>query len=614
MPDEKRDLFRYTNYFTKTAPQPNVQVLALLALGAITGALSAIIINHADFLTNITALIVYGASSGLLVISLPALLTAAMIKGAKRRIQLKHLLFATIFISLFYSLFIIMGSALFAIFSSNSIAYIIILLGNAGIYGYWLVIGKFLIQQRRGGNIIAALQPTLNILFYIPLGKYILNLGLPISIALIKLYAGMLIFLVVGYIFLYMVDKPLKEAANVSGISVFTMMVNQWLYDFVPDDGQNLSFGVKRDITTDMLLLKDRKGKYKAIFVKPDIHYGPFGGVGGGIATEYLGDYLHNKYGATAFVLHGPVNIANNPVSSSQIYKLSKSVASYVDSLKPSDFSSARGSLHLGSSGPCRAISLMVNDLRMLILSKAPMVTEDIDYEIGQSFKHLALKHSRNAIVIDAHNSRSESASEEELRGVYYGSKYAQMYASAIKETMKGNGEGRLRFGSAQQKIGALLNNPKDIGKGYSSFCIFVAGKKKFGIIYFDSNNMLPRLREEIISHVAKKFRIQVEVCTTDTHGVNSLALPSSNVLGRETQIGKLLPIVDAMISVALNGIEDVQVHSGNFVTKGFRVWGENAERDITMASKEVIRTVKHVAPFVIVLGFIIAAWIIYAA
>ncbi|MDE1762076.1 MAG: DUF2070 family protein [Candidatus Micrarchaeota archaeon] len=614
MPDEKRDLFKYTNYFSKTAPSLNVQLTVLLALGAIIGALSSIIIHYHSFLQDLLSLAFYGASSGLLVISFPALLTIVMIKAMKRKIQLKHLMYATIVITGFYSLFLLISSALFVIFGSNVLTYMILILGNASIYGYWLVVGKFLIQQKRGGNIIAGLQPTLNILLYIPLGSYIHSLALPLTIAFIKLYAGMIIFLAVGYIFLYMVDRPLKEAANVSGVSVFTIMVNQWLYNFVPDDAQNLSFGVRRDISTDMMLVRNKKGKMKAIFVKPDIHYGPFAGLGGGIATEYIGDFLHRKYSATTFILHGPVNIANNPVSSSQVYNLAKSMASHIDSIKLSQYKPAIGTVIRGQNGPCNAINLKVNDCSIVSLTKAPLVTEDIDYEIGLSFKQIALKHASNAIIIDAHNSRSEAAAEEELKGVYYGSKYAEMYDKAIKKSMKGNGLAKMKFGSSQQKISNLLNNPKDIGKGYTSFCIFQFGKRKFGMLYFDSNNMLPRVREEIISHVRRKYRIDLEVYTTDTHSVNSLALPSSNVLGRETQIGKLIPIVDALVGVAMNNMEDVDVASSSFVLKGFRVWGENAERDITKASKEVIRTVKHVAPFVIAAGFIIAAWIIYAA
>ncbi|MDE1827707.1 MAG: DUF2070 family protein [Candidatus Micrarchaeota archaeon] len=614
MPDEKRDLFRYTNYFSKEAPALHTQSIILLALGVVTGILSILLIHPQDFIQNIVTFTGYGLSSGLLIVSLPALFTIAMIKALKRNIFLKHLMYATIVSTTMYALFLIVSSAFFSLFHSLTISYVIFLVGNASIYLFWIVIGKFLFAQRRGGNILPAIQPILNIMFYIPLGKYLLDFNFSFSTALTKLFFGMLIFLIAGYLVFYLLDAPMKRATNISGIKIFTIMVNQWLYNPKTDtNGEQFAFGEKKDITTDILLLKNRKGRYSAIFVKPDIHYGPFAGFGGAITTEYLGNYLHNKYNATAFVLHGPVNIANNPVSSSQVYTLAKNISSYIDSVNPNRFTAALGNIYSGSKGPCNAIHLKINDCSMVTLSKAPLVTEDINYEIGMHYKKLAARHSSNAIIIDAHNSRSESASKEELKGIYFGSKYVSMYENAILQTLGKNSVKKMRFGSSQQKISSNLGNPKDLGNGYSSFALFQFGGKKFGMLYFDSNNILPKLREDVIRHVKGKYHIDIEVYTTDTHSVNSLALPSSNVLGRFTIASKLLPVVDAMIDMAVNSTEEVSAASGSFVSKGFRVWGENAEAAITKASKEAIRMVKHVAPFVIAAAFVIAAWVVYS-
>lgn len=615
MPDEKRDLFRYTTYFSRTAPPLSVQSFILVAIGILTGVVSELLIHPHTFLSNFFTFTIYGGSSGLLVITLPALLTIAIIKTMKRNIYLKHLMYAAIVSSTIYALFLLLSCAFFMLFRSLTISYIVLLVGNASIYFFWMVIGKFLLAQKRGGNITAAIQPVLNILFFLPLGKYILDLNLPISIALEKLFGGMFVFLLSGYIILYLLDQPLKRSANISGIKVFTIMVNQWLYSLnEKESNETFSFGVRRDISTDILLFKNPKGKYKAIFVKPDIHYGPFAGFGGAITTEYLGNYLHDKYHATSFVMHGPVNISNNPVSSSQVYTLARHISNNIDSIKSDQFKSASGNIYLGSSGPCRAINLKINNCSMMTLSKAPLVTEDIEYEIGQHYKQLALRNSQNAIIIDAHNSRAESASHDELKGIYFGSKYASMYDKAILQTLNKNSTKKMRLGASQQKIAGFLGNPKDIGNGYTSFAVFEFGKKRFGMLYFDSNNMLPGLRTEILRHVKDKYKMDLEVYTTDTHAVNSLALPSSNVLGRLASTPKLIAAVDALIDLAINNIEDVTSANLSFTSKGFRVWGDNAEHEITKASKEAIRTIKYVAPFVIASAFIIAAWIIYSA
>ena len=45
-----------------------------------------------------------------------------------------------------------------------------------------------------------------------------------------------------------------------------------------------LAKGTKREIRVNLLLLKGSKNK--TVFVMPDLHYGPFAGVGGGLLPE----------------------------------------------------------------------------------------------------------------------------------------------------------------------------------------------------------------------------------------------------------------------------------------------------------------------------------------
>ncbi|MGC9205381.1 MAG: DUF2070 family protein, partial [Candidatus Micrarchaeia archaeon] len=206
-------------------------------------------------------------------------------------------------------------------------------------------------------------------------------------------------------------------------------------------------------------------------------------------------------------------------------------------------------------------------------------------------------------------------ASKVELRGVYPGSRYANMYADAIRDAMQNLGSSnKITFGSSSFKIAGMLKNPKDLGKGYTSVGIFGFGSRKFAVIYFDANNMLPTFREKIIKHVKEKYNIDCELYTTDTHSVNSLALPWSNVLGRFTSASEMSKVLDIMIEDAKSNMGIVQANYSRFVMKDFVVWGKDAEKLITKISKDVIRSVKHVIPFIIAAGFVIAAWLIYLA
>ena len=606
MADKAKDVIHYTDYFNITAPRIKVQVFLFIVVGAIAGMVSSFFILNRLYSTGI----LLGAGSGIMVITVPGFLTAILLKSMKRRIQMKHALFATLAPGCVYALFIMLDAAAVFVFKDYKIAYLLLIMINAGLYCYWFLINKVAIGQKRSSIVTAAIHPVLNILFFIPLQIYILNLGVSLDQALAKLYGGMIVFLAISYLILYLLDRPARKVLNVSGISIFSTMLEQWLYSFIKDTNVFGNTGTGRDVDIDIIAFKSEK-ECKAVFVKPDIHYGPFSEIGGSVATQYIGGVINEEYGAPPFVLHGAVNSSDNPTSSDQIKEMGLEIKKAIDKIGPSEWENAKGNIRFGKEGPCKAINIQVGRFKFLALSKAPLVTEDIDREVGISFERIAGRDGE-VILIDAHNSRFESASGEELRGIYPGSKYVKMYESAIRRSSRKGKEEPLRFGASCMRLSDILKGSKDIGKGFTSVAVFEFGKKRFCIVYFDSNNMLPRFRDEVIKHIKKKFRIDAELFTTDTHSVNSIALPASNALGRQTQSGKILPIIDQLVDEAVGDLGEVKIAHKKIIFKDLRVWGSGAEESIIKASREVIRIGKRVVPFVIVAGFILAAWIIY--
>ncbi len=611
MPDRNKDITHFTRYFNINAPNDSISVLILLLVGAVTGVLSAAFLHWS--IRPEANLFIYGASSGIIIISLPALLTVVLTKGLNRRILLKHMLFAATGISLSYSIIVVINSAIFSLLHNYAVAYVLLLAGNAGLYSYWFILNRILTSRRRSLIIMASIQPILNVLFYIPMSPYLFSLDVPVGIVLIKLWAGMLVFMGVSYAILYIMDRPARKALSISGIDLLSTMVNEWLYDVVKDVSILANSGVKKDVNVNVLALKGREG-YKAVFVKPDIHYGPFNGVGGSAASKVIGAEIA-RYGAAPFVMHGAVTMDENPISSSQIRLISKSLKERLDSYNGKAFSSAQGYVALGREKHCSAINISIGNVNMFALTKAPLVTEDIDYEVGMHLAGMAgsLSKGRNIMLIDAHNSRLESASYSELRGVYKGSKYVQNYERAIGMAAAAHKASPLRFGCSTTKLSDKLKG-SDIGDGFTSVAFFEFGKTRYCVLHFDGNNMLPALRARILRHIRSKFGVDAEVFTTDTHSVNSIAHSASNVLGRYTRFGELLPTLDSLISEAIRTKESVTYAYSNILLKDFKVWGKGSEAILTKVGRETIRAGKRKVPFLIVAGFIIAAWIIYIA
>ncbi|MDE1874418.1 MAG: DUF2070 family protein [Candidatus Micrarchaeota archaeon] len=611
MADSRRYITHYVKYFNLQAPSMTAQTLILLLLGAAAGGFASLIIHLQMLGSGLLQVVALGVSSGIVVVSLPAIITAALIKSIKRKMLLKHAMLATLLITAPYAIVLFVGSASFAITKNAWLSYFFLLLVNAGIYGYWLLIGKFMIGRLRQMALVAAVQPVLNILFYLPLGGYILSFQAPLNLTLVRLFAGMFVFLAMGYALVYLLDRPSKKILEASGMNVIISMISQWLFNLSSDVnvlGQNV--GIRRDLDIDVIALRNGDG-YKGVFVNPDIHFGPFRGSGGSVVPLSMGRMLAERFRATPFVLHGPLDIQDNPINTSRAYSLSGLVERELRGARK--FGRAYGNFAIGESGSCRAVNVSMGDTNLFLLSKAPQVTEDMTRDVGQELRGAAEKASGgDAVMVDAHNSRFESASAQELSGVQKGSVYVGQYEDAIRKAAETGARRRMEFGASHKRLARMLGSPRDLGEGYTSVCVFKFGRKKLCLIYFDANNMLPGFREKLLDHVSRKFRVSVETCTTDTHSINTISSSASMSLGRKTGVDGVIPIIDVMVKEALDSLEPVSYAYRKLKVKDFYVWGEKADMLIERAGAEVRRMIRYIAPLFVAAAFSIAAWVIY--
>jgi len=602
----------YSKYFRMKMPGSIEQMLFLLLMGVIAGAISnefiyAVKVHYFD-----SRILVLGASIGIMSISMPAFLAVILVKALNRRILLKHAFTSTSIISLFYAIIFLINAVAFAFLNNLTIAYLVLLVANAGIYGYWFVMGRVVIRKKSTA-ITSAVQPVLNVLLFLPFSIYLFGVNFPVNLTLVKLVLGMLVFLVAGYAFLYSVDKPAKKFLGVSGVEVFSSMLSYWLYNFSAEAHLISSTNATaRSLEIRVLAVKSGNA-YKAVFINPDIHFGPFANAGGSIATEYIGTKISKEFDAAPFILHSTVDLQDNPVSTAEVHSIANNV---VEMLKSNTkFSRATGSVSFGKGKICRAIDIKIGDVRLLILSKAPYVTEDIKRDVGKKLEEYAKKLIGNkgkVILIDAHNTRFESAPKEELEGIRSTkSKYFKDYEKAIADALAKETNNSLKIGFASRRLFELIGKRKDIGNGYTSVCVVQNGHEKFCFIYFDANNMLPGFRKEIIEHIEEKFDMRAELCTTDTHAINLVSEDASNALGRYTKPNEIIPVLDLLIGSAIGNLDYAYYAFASRSIDNFKVWGPNASELIKKTSIEIRHRVLRIVPFLIIAAFIIAAWII---
>lgn len=595
------------NPFHRGIPKTRFLLLGMLVASMIVGIAATLLINHGVAALKPGYIIINGLVAGILALMLPTLLTIIVVKSIRSYIDTKYVAFVSMVGLAAYSFFILLGSVAFVFTSSYSVANAIILVGDASILGWWLFVNKMMLGQKRRAVLFAAVQPVLNILLFIPGGKDIISFSEPFSTLLVKLFAGMFIFMLVGYTVMYVLDRPMKKR-GFHGLDAFSQMLQNWLFDINISAPFGGKFGKLQSIETDTILFRTMNGKMKAVLFIPDIHYGPSGTLGGSSFPYLLERYVYAKYGVPGFIMHCAVNMDHNPISSSQLGRLKEALDNGVATARSG--SSSGISLSRSSYRNSTVIRIGLGPVSLFTLTRAPRITEDVAPHAATILKEELEDTFGPSVLVDAHNSRYENAPQVELDGVGIDSVYLDNYLGAIRRLHRdGAGTRELKMGIASEDVYYKLKHPIDIAKGNLNVAVFEMGRQRYAIIQFNSNNMSPQFRRQILSHVTGIYKMDAELYTTDTHAVNSIGFDAENVLGTYTKAKEMLPFVDKAIAKALSNMEPVKVYHASDEMRNFKVWGPDAMERILALSAGIYKIAKTLVPFIITIGFLAATW-----
>ena len=246
----------------------------LLAMSVVMGIASVALVNHNAINTSFYYIAANGSVTGILAIMLPTLLTIIIVKAFKRYVNVKYIFFISIIGTISYSIFVLVGSLVYILTSNYVVASVIILVGDASIFGWWFFANKVVLGQKKRAVFLALVQPTLNILLYVPSASHF-SFSTPFNILLLKLYSGIFIFLLISYAIIYIVDRPYKKSYGFHSFDAVSQMIQNWLFDINISAPFGLNFGTFTNVRTDTLVFRNGEGTIKGIFFAPDIHYGP---------------------------------------------------------------------------------------------------------------------------------------------------------------------------------------------------------------------------------------------------------------------------------------------------------------------------------------------------
>ena len=568
-------------------PPTRILLLSIFILGILFG-----------ILTNLSAysgvnLVLRGSFEGLYLLSIPALLSALTIKLMIRRIEFKKIVATTLVGELIYALTYFLS----LLISNYNLEYsqFAVFIGSAFAFALWYYIARIVFGMKWKGFLFAIVQSIFHILFLSSSAIISFETG-PYDI-IFKFYVSIFILLGALYLFFTIINAPMKKTFGYTSLDAISMFLAQWLYEKKDIEKAFEQVGERARTILSMHVFERKKDRI--FFVTPYIHYGPFGNLGGSDFSYSIARELKKRHGAKSFLFHGTVTHDLNPSSSGEIEEILDACDKCLKNCKPTD---AKVSLRRGAFNECSAEVLTFNDSSLVGLSRAPEVTEDINFGLGLALISKSEQFVNNTMVVDMHN-----ADTGEITSFEPGTQEGYNYLMAVEDAFSQKEENKMPL-----KVGINLRtvSSESVGKGGIKIAIF-SSSPEYVLILIDSNGITPGFNEKIVKEIKKlgkqyKHDWEVGIFTTDTHRVNAVQGVTNPLEEDET-------IFNEIKTGVLEAMYDIQPAKFYSAKRWFDidVLGPRQSLEIVSTVNSIVAVSKIIAPLIIFAAVVTIIWIL---
>jgi putative membrane protein len=394
--------------------------------------------------------------------------------------------------------------------------------------------------------------------------------------------------LVTVFIFKYFMDREGTGAIGIASSTLFKAFLANWTEDLIaPLEGFFEKLGNVQDIKVSLLTFR-AGDKVKAVIVVPALHPGPFKNLGSSLLPSLIQTSLQNKFDCVVSVPHGLVGHELDLASESQNKRVVENIVGFVGSSSSEQKASP---MMRTESGDAKASCQIFGDCAFITLTTAPKTMEDLPPNLDAFIVGEAEKRGISALAVDAHNSMGGAF---ELDAAVKSFKEASV---ACLEDAKS--QNRSVF-----KVGASTVVPQDftvqdgMGPGGISVIVTEVGGKKAAYVTIDGNNMVPGLREKILSALVGLGIEDGEVLTTDTHSVCGMIRSARgyNLVGEAIDHSKLIGYIKEAAASALENMEPATVSWRTEVIPDVKIIGEQQITELTVLADKTTERVKRVA------------------
>jgi putative membrane protein len=525
---------------------------------------------------------------GLMLLAFPALLSSVIIKLLLRKMPFRRIAATALAGEAVYAV----AYAISLLLSGVNIvwAQLVLLVGSALVFVLWYVIARFVFILKYRSIIFAMLQLLFYLIFLLSNQALYVTSEPFIGVAL-KFYVSAFVLLVALVIFFFIINAPMKKNLGLSSTDAISYLFGQWLYH--NKDVEKVFDQVGEDVKTMLTLSAFKRDDGIVFFVTPYVHFGPFGNLGGSEFSHLVSEAIDAKYGSRSFVFHGTVTHDLNPVATAEISKL---LIAFDSSIKGAAFKSSKVGLSIGKEDECRAQALRIGDSGIISLSRAPEVTEDINFGLGLALMKEAEKGLSKAMVVDQHNAETGDITSFEP-----GSVVGYRYMEAIRDALSKRPPMKpLRVGVSFKSSGSAV-----IGLAGIKVAV-ISSEPEYVIVLIDSNGVTPAFKERIDMEVLKLGKsigrdFTVGVFTTDTHQTNMVR----GVLNPLKEEEDTISLITDACTEALADMKEATYYQD---TRWFdiRVLGAKQSIEVISTVNSIVAVAKITLPLVFIGGVLL--------
>ena len=393
-------------------------------------------------------------------------------------------------------------------------------------------------------------------------------------------------------ILIWLIERPLHRAFGIRGLAFINAFIahmtdgSKGMEEFFREIGEEIF------VPQVNFFFRREKGK-PVLFTVPNLHPGPMGEIGGG----NLPKVLHDNFSEETLVAHGCATHDFNLVSESEINKVIDAVSKSRIDLSYAGAAGRSGRLTVGS---VQVLYQRFNDSVLLITTRSPQRTEDLDFSIGSTIMAEGHRWFPHVALVDAHNCMTDLSSP-----VLLATLTATEYQRAAMDAMEACRISPLH----PLKIGVNhLTLPYLREQGFGDLGIQVmvveVDGQRTAYVLIDGNNMAQGVREVLLEQILTLVD-HAEVMTTDSHVVNTIT--GKNPVGMHVPVLEFLPSVMESVRDALKDLSPADVAASTAHCEHVVVFGSNRISQLASTVNAMLVFVAPLSLAMLLLAFLLS-------